>query len=56
MYKNAKEESGNGKNGKKGHYLDGKNGLVTNWRFVDQRERRLLQDQVQLGIGAMVQL
>ena len=26
MYKNVKEESGNGKNGKKGHYLDGKKG------------------------------
>ena len=30
--------------------------LVTNWRFVHHRERKLLQDQVQLGIGVKVQL
>ena len=27
-------------------YWDPSKGLVTNWRFVHQKERRLLQDQV----------
>ena len=30
--------------------------LVTNQRFVHQRKKKLLQDQIQLGIGAKVQL
>ena len=30
--------------------------FATNWRFVQQKKRSLLQDQVQLGIGENVQL
>ena len=37
-------------------YWDPCKELVTNWKFVHQGERRLLQDHVQLGIGAKVQL
>ena len=37
-------------------YWDPCKELVTNWKFVHQGERRLLQDHVQLGIGAKVQM